>query len=283
MIEAEMKFKTTCMVKLLIYSILTMLVLTCMNFFSYATEAEIWWGDPGKVNSILTNFETPNISPGESGRLKVVFSNPFDETIMNISIETQIYRLIFENGDSIWEEIEDKPIILNITSQQSRIIIESMGSHESKMVEWTIFTTTMTRHGDIFSQPIYLVRMKITFYSDDRPIRYASRGYFTDDQWARLQDLTENDTGGVDGYYLKSLGYDGILPETSFIVMEPIPIYPLIFFALIALSSFIIGVYYHLEDKPEEAPKIKSVFTRARKNFLRYLLKFRYSITRRKQ
>jgi hypothetical protein len=95
--------------------------------------------------------------------------------------------------------------------------------------------------------------------------------------------VTRNNTGGVDENYLRFLGYDGILPETSFVIIEPIPIWPLVAFASVAIISFLIGIYYHLESRPEEAPRIRSVLIRARKILLRYMHRLRHPMTKSKR
>jgi len=85
-----------------------------------------------------------------------------------------------------------------------------------------------------------------------------SRGYFTNKAW---DNATTNVNGSraVGGINLTMLAVDGILPDSSFSVKEPIPMWPLalligltIFFGAMAL------MFYLVEEKGH--PKLKERF-----------------------
>lgn len=240
------------------------------------------WSDPNEVNRLISGVESSVISPGEEGELTFVFTNPFDTIITDIKVHPEAYLHVFEDGTTDWDNVRDPPLVINTSSSSGFILIPSLNPNENLSLEWMVQTTKDTSHGGLFSQSIYLVRLSITFMIGNESVSYASRGYFSDDQWERLRNVGENiQIGGIDIAYLESLGYDGIIPELSFIVREKIPKWPIVIIILAGAFSFSIGLYYFLEKTPSSAPKAYRILRNIRKRLLQVWSTVRNGLSKR--
>ena len=88
-----------------------------------------------------------------------------------------------------------------------------------------------------------------------------SRGYYTQAEWD-IADLTAapTDPGEIN---LTALDVDGIIPDTSFRVKEPIPFWPLaLFIGLCVMFALLAGMFYMMDEQgkfPELKTKIDRV------------------------
>jgi hypothetical protein len=127
-------------------------------------------------------------------------------------------------------------------------------------------------HGTIFSQASYFVRFWLEFNGtvngNATRFRMASRGFFTDDQWARATNATNTSPctppscrGNVN---FTILGVDGILPDSAFGVKEPIPRWP--FYLLIALAGFFLlfAFLFWVGENPGTYPRVDAWWARTR-------------------
>ena len=50
------------------------------------------FGAVGKVNKLIDIQDTPQLAPGESGRVRFLFNSTYSETILNVRLNASIYR-----------------------------------------------------------------------------------------------------------------------------------------------------------------------------------------------
>lgn len=236
-----------------------LLALVAISLITGCAGAQ--WSDPADVNALVTKVTAPVFQPGESATISFLFTNPFGYDINSATIVAEPYLLVEGDGKGYWQSVVDPPILKNSTSGSSGITINQLLAGKNLTAAWTISTSTSTTHGDAFSQSVYFVRLSINFSIAGESASYASRGFFSDEQWQKLtHPPINNSMGGINNTYLAELGYDGIIPDISFIVREEIPLWPPVLILAIAVVSGTIGFYYHLKRNPSEYPRALRFF-----------------------
>ena len=194
-------------------------------------------------NVTLSNFHTPTINPGESGKLCFTIENNYNTAMENVYMTVEIYRCVTEEASKNVNEISSPPVFTNgetktITYNYNES--ESITSCSSTQISLIISTSKQTPQGT------YLVRTKIEFKLNNIPYMMESIGYFSDEEMMNYQ-LNET--------HLPS-GCSGIIPGTSFTVREPIPMWPL--YVLIGAAVFFgaLAVVFYMQDKGT-LPKLK--------------------------
>ena len=194
-------------------------------------------------NVTLSNFHTPTINPGESGKLSFTVENNYDAEMKNVFLTVEIYKYATEETLKNTNEISEPPVFVNgetetITYNYNES--ESITAGSSTQISLIISTSKQTPQGT------YLVRTKIEFKLNNIPYMMESIGYFSDEERMNYQ-LNET--------HLPS-GCSGIIPETSFTVREPIPMWPL--YVLIGAAVFFgaLAVVFYMQDKGT-LPKLK--------------------------
>ncbi len=140
-----------------------------------------------------------------------------------------------------------------------------MTSGENRTVSFTIVTNYDTPHGGAFSQSAYFLRFWLEFdytnASGTEHLVMKSAGYFSNEVWEEAQ---REPTAGDEPHYRGSFNFtylqevsgqlDGIIPDSSFGLKEPIPIWP--FYALVVLMivSVILALLFYIEEKPGTWP-----------------------------
>jgi len=227
-------------------------ILLLLPFSCQSTTAADW-SSPGEVNKIVTEFRTPQIAPGSEGHFSFLLTNPFDVEIKNISVLAEPYLFVHQDGTAEWGSLTHLPIMKGSSSSSGTDSISHLLPNEYQTISWQITTFPDTPHDSWPSQPIYLVRLLITFDDGTMNVSYASRGFFSDDEWTKLRSTGDLSVGGVNLTYLLSLGYNGIIPETSFEVKENIPLWPVLVMAAVAILCFIYGTYLYSIRRPGTA------------------------------
>ena len=194
-------------------------------------------------NVTLSNFHTPTINPGESGKLSFTVENNYDAEMKNVFLTVEIYKYATEETLKNINEISEPPVFVNgetetITYNYNES--ESITAGSSTQISLIISTSKQTPQGT------YLVRTKIEFKLNNIPYMMESIGYFSDEEMMNYQ-LNET--------HLPS-GCSGIIPGTSFTVREPIPMWPL--YVLIGAAVFFgaLAVVFYMQDKGT-LPKLK--------------------------
>ena len=191
----------------------------------------------------LADFRTPQIVPGASGVYQFAVRNRYNGTIENASLSVEIYRWATLEDSRDIDRISDAPFITNGSQQGYTAPVFSLGSNQTAMIRLTISTSKQTPEGT------YFVRQMLGFSYNGSALLMKSRGYFTGKDWDNAT-TNVNDTRAEGGINLTMLGVDGILPDSSFSVKQPIPLWPLalligltVFFGALAL------VFYLMEEK----------------------------------
>jgi len=210
--------------------------------FTVAPYDFLYISRPNRVPD-LGNFTTPTIRPGLSGTYNFTVTNRYDEDIDDVELRVEIY---------MWATLESsRPIgrlggpaprfegtrTTNITSH-----LGTIGAHLSKDVTLDISTGEDTPKGT------YFVEHRLTFAHNGTVYTMSSRGYFTSAQW---EGFAYNNL-----YY--QLGVSGIIPDSSFNVKDPVPLWPLgVLVTLCALFGALAVVFYLAEEHGSEHPRLK--------------------------
>ncbi len=209
---------------------LIILGITIFSLFSSSALCNVDFG----------NFHTPTIKPDESGELCFTIENNYNKTMENVFLTVEIYKYVTEEESKNINEVSSPPVF-EISNGQ--IAIKNLGTiniNDPAKISLVISTSKETLQGT------YLVRMNIEFYLDDVSYMMQSIGYFSDEELMNYQLNTTN----------LPLGCSGIIPETSFTVREPIPLWPL--YVLIGATVFfgVLAVVFYMQDKGK-IPKLK--------------------------
>ncbi len=194
--------------------------------------------DAGNVNKMIKDIRTPIITPGENGVLEFQLFNPImdNSTMSNITLTLSIYLYKTAELAMATTEIQNAPEFSDTGTTISEIKLDILEANTSETINMSIITVDDTPHGAYFSQSSYFVSFLLEFEVGNDSYAMASRGYFSDEEWYTLIN-NEPDDNGVNISYLNSLGYDGIIPDTSFTVMKYIPQWP--YYLLIGITTFI--------------------------------------------
>lgn len=234
----------------------------------------------GYVNKLLNITAAPQMAPGESGSFEFQFRSryPAGMALYNVRLNASIYEYatidgsqrvdgswpypypkIAETGGREWWWNGTAPIDPGVDTNLSFTIV-------------TVADSDLMPHGSIFAQASYFLRFWLEFDGNVSGnlthFRLASRGFFTDAQWDAARD--ENNTNPCDpplcrgNLNLTYLGVDGVLPDSAFGVLEPIPRWP--FYLLIGLAGFflVMAFLFWVEENPGAYPKVEAWWAQTR-------------------
>jgi hypothetical protein len=237
------------------------LLLMC----SYSACADI--SDPGApsyANKIMGGFVTPVIKPGEVAVVSFNVSNPYNDpagTMSNTTLTVGIYWYATTDTDEPVTDEFPSPPSINGNGTTEVVVLGRLDRNETKRVSLAVETTKRTPHGSYFSQSTYFLRFKMTFNFEGNttPVVLQSRGWFTEEQWSNLVSF---DAGQplVDTEYMRSLGIDGLLPDSSFGIKIPIPRWPLGVLVGACVGLGLWALYYFVMDNPGKYPKLEKRF-----------------------
>ncbi len=227
--------------------------------------------DPGIVNKMIEIEQTPVIEPGGQGQFMLALRNPTNGNVSmeNITLTTSIYFYTTIDEALDVSSIQSPPSIYVDGERKGTEYVLSanpLAPNESREVSFYILTNDQTPHGSYFKQSTYFVRFMLAFTFENQSYAMASRGYFNDTEWDWLTN-SEVDESGINRTYLSELGYDGILPDSSFSLFKPIPMWP--FYVLVALTIFFafIAFSYYILDNPGKYPKLEKRLQQYRGKF----------------
>src|SRR6184192_3486091 len=148
------------------------------------------FGTVGKVNKLIDIQDTPQLAPGESGRVRFLFNSTYSETILNVRLNASIYRYATIDEsiavDTSWTY--PYPRIAETGSREWVWTNASILPGTSTPLEFTILTAPDSHempHGTIFSQSSYFLRFWLEFDGNvtGNLFRMVSPGFFTRAQW----------------------------------------------------------------------------------------------------
>ena len=189
------------------------------------------------------DFTTPVIRPGETGIYNFTVTNRYDLVITDVSVTVDFYMWATIDDAKPIEDLDGSvPVIVGEGESFKTEIVGNIPSNGSAPIFIEIATEEDTPKGT------YFVRHRIEFKYDDVAFVMESRGYFTWDQWEGF-DYTNL-------YY--QLGTSGIIPDSSFSVKDPVPLWPLAtLIVLCILLGSLAVVFYLAEEHGDQYPRLK--------------------------
>ena len=209
----------------------------------------------------FANYRTPIIQPGQKGELSFTVRNRYDEPMRNVTLHIEIYaRATIEHYWPI-DNVEHPPQFYRCSYDTAAVngtgVVIDMGILPpgiNTTVVLYIKTSSSTPEGT------YFIRAMMIFdYGNITGIVLKSRGYFTQKEWDRATNR-----GGEFGIDLDYLNCTGIIPDTSFSVKKPIPMWP--FYILVALTAItgILALFFYMTDElgyfPEARKRIDELW-----------------------
>ncbi len=189
----------------------------------------------------LGDFTTPVIRPGERGTYNFTITNRYDQAIEDVTVTVEVY---------MWATIEESKPLDDLDGPAPKVegdtsytgTFPSIASGGSVPVRLEFKTSGDTPKGT------YFVRHRIEFTYEDQEFQMDSRGYYSWDEWE-----------GFDYSNLHyQLGTAGIVPDSSFSVKDPVPLWPLAtLIALCVLFGSLAVVFYLAEEHGEQYPRLK--------------------------
>lgn len=218
-------------------------------------------GSPKYANNILSEFVTPVVAPGKTADFSFNFTNPYKDpsaTAIDFTLVVGIYqystREMTENVTSIFPH----PPLIDGESTERLIFLPGLGSNSTTRLNLPIETFKKTPHGSYLSQSTYFVRFNLTFSfpGNETKVVLWSKGYFTDEQWNTAVSFSSGQPI-VNTTYLKSIGVDGLLPDSSFGIKIPIPKWPLTVLAGAIVLLSCTALCFFVLDNPGRYPKLE--------------------------
>lgn len=221
-------------------------------------------GSPKFANNILGGFVTPTVSPGEIVMFSFNVTNPYDNesaVMENTTLVIGVYKYSTqETSREVNASFKHPPSVDGLGIEVARLM-DPLAPGETARIELEIDTSRKTPHGSYFSQSTYFVRFKLTFNfsGNSTQVLLQSRGFFTDAQWDQMVSFSANQSI-VNITYMRSLGVNGILPDSAFGIKVPIPRWPLgLLIAVICALTFM-SLYYFVLDNPGKYPMLEKRF-----------------------
>ncbi|MEE9151338.1 MAG: hypothetical protein V3U20_05835 [Thermoplasmata archaeon] len=207
---------------------------------SFSVKADDYVSHPSNI-PLFDNIKTPELKPGESGTFRLTFENRYDEDINNVTLTVSSYACATSYFYKEIGDVENPPKINNEGIEHA-FSLQSIGNDTLVYVNFTFNSSPDTTQGT------YFVRFQLNFEYNNTAYIMKSRGYFTDKEWENATaQADESDSGRVD---IELLGVDGIIPDSSFKVWDPIPLWPLYvcIIPLIVMLSILAVLFYAQEE-----------------------------------
>jgi uncharacterized repeat protein (TIGR01451 family) len=239
-IRAAMKVKAMVMGAIL-------LLLIC----SQNVVADDYVSHPIRI-PLLEDFSSPVIKPGDSGTFTMSVTNRYELPMENITVTAELYASATYYDYTDIKDVESPPSIAQSGISHAQDLPD-MQFNDTVFNNFTIKSSTDTTQGT------YFMRFALEFDYNGSSFIMKSRGYFTDEEWD-LATQAANDThpGRID---IDLLGVDGIIPDSSFKVWEPIPTWPL-YLCLIPLIVFlgIMALMFYAQEEYNMFPWLDKRF-----------------------
>ena len=229
-------------------------------------------GAPQYANRMLDIDTSTTVEPPDNAWVNVTLWNRYSYDVndmINISLTIGVYRYATqERSEYITEDFPNPPLAGGVSTEETiqyrRIAPDDPDDDYDKPYEWSwvpFWVSEKTPHGSYFSQATYFVRISVSFNFEGNSsvVVLKSRGFFTDEQWNTMVSWDSGESI-VNTTYMKSLGVDGLLPDTSFGVKVPIPRWPLAVIITAAVGSCFMGLYFYVLDNPGKHPRLEKRF-----------------------
>ncbi len=226
-----------------------------------APRVEDYVSDPSRTNFILQNFSGPTIYPGNAGNIDFKLYNPYNRTMENISLVSEVYAYAtLETYKDVDERFPNPPKINQSKALRYTVSIEDLRPGSKRSFVLTMDTSDSTPEG------VYYVRFSLEFdYSNStnstpRHFVMRSMSYYSKEQWDyATRKANESDIPyyrhGLNMTYLSQFyPVDAIIPFTSFSVRRGVPIWPLFLFIGLAGGAAILAYMYYMNDNYGKYP-----------------------------
>ena len=246
-------------------AVLVALAVSVIVLSSTGGRADI--ADPGAphyVNKLLIDFVTPTVATGKTLTFSFKVNNTYvdDSAAMaNIVVTAGIYMYATRDEAREVNDSFQHPPLINGDSLEYEQAISWLAAGDNQPISFQIETSRKTPHGTYFSQSSYFLRFSLVFTLQDNstPVVLKSKGWFTDYEWSRMVTYVNN-TSVLNLTYMHSLGVDGIIPDSSFGLKEPIPRWPLVVLGVACGGTAIMALYYFVLDNPGKYPGLEKRF-----------------------
>ncbi|MEM3852110.1 MAG: hypothetical protein QXP70_03825 [Methanomassiliicoccales archaeon] len=229
--------------------VLSALVLLLLLFPTLLTGVQHASLPPNLLNVI----RTPDLQPGGHGNIEFMVYNTQNVSMQNIVLNLSIVSMATSSSVTPLTSIQQKTRPhFAAGGAETQITVGSLAPGAAAYLNVSVYTEAGTPHGSFFNTAQYEVATTLTFHSNGRTLKYASEGDFNSTIWDSIlvfQDGNES----INYTELNLLGYEGIIPMTSFGVNTPAPYY-LIYAAAAASVVFAVAafLYYRFERRSEE-------------------------------
>lgn len=251
------------------------IVLSLALLSSYVAATDV--AEPGKprfANGFLGGFHTPTVAPGQKVDFSFNLTNPYDNsipelegipsqnlTMQNVTLVIGIYMYATqEDAEVVGASFSHPPLIHGTTTEWKENISDIQSNHTVR-IDLPIYTSKKTPHGSYFSQSTYFVRFNLTFRfpNNSTDVVMKSRGCFNESEWDSIVSF-EGGQPIVNNESLRSLGVDGLLPDSSFGIKIPIPRWPLGVIVVGCAGLSFMALYYFVLDNPGKYPMLEKRF-----------------------
>jgi len=237
------------------------------------------FGAVGRVNHLINVTSTPQLEPGQSGDFVFGFNStyPAGMTMFNVSLNISIYRYAtIESSvpvDANWSY--PYPRIAQTGTREWQWTNASVAPGSVRQLSFTIVTsadTNLMPSGSVFSQASYFLRMELTFDGNVSGnlthFRMASLGFFSAATWALATNESSitpcNPPWCRGNLNLTILNVDGVLPDLSFGVKQPIPQWPFYLLIALAVVFVVLAFLFWVEENPGTYPRVETWWARQR-------------------
>jgi hypothetical protein len=136
-------------------------------------------------------------------------------------------------------------------------------------LRFDVHTSPETPHGEMFDPAAYFVRIAVDFtYSrsvggnlNETPHKLVSRGFITDADWA---EATKGQGINMTLIGERYPGVIGIVPETSFTVRDPVPLWPPAVLAGLAILTVVFGIMIWMNETHGSFPWLRAAIDRTK-------------------
>jgi hypothetical protein len=217
------------------------ILISLILFNPPAQAADEYISDPSNI-PFFDDFNAPEyIKPGDSGILRFTVENRYEEVMTNITLTVGVYACTTSYSYIDIADVKYPPTI-NGEKIENIIDIQNIESDNLTYINITIKSFQDTTQGTFF------IRFQLNFNYNNTVYIMRSRGYFTEEEWeTAISQADEDDPGKVD---IDILGIDGIIPDTSFKIQDPIPQWPLYvcFIPFIVMLGILAILFYAQEE-----------------------------------
>jgi len=275
-----------------------LVVLVVMLPFATAED----FRDPGRVNKVLGNFETPQLRPGESGQLRLRLQNPYtNATMNNLTLTAEIYAFAtletYRTMEKGWTY--QAPYFKDTGNRRSAAMFSSLPARGIENLSFTFVSSTSAPYGAPLDQGAYFIRFLLEvdlIPTNGTPVAgwFASRGHFSNEEWANATRAPDKNTQDATHYFgtvnLTYLGARlgatpllGLIPDTAIGVSEPIPLWPFYLLAGLMVLSAVMAFFYYVEEHPAQFPRAAKGWFASKGKVKSFVLLRRRAWERRKE